>query len=199
MQPAPQNRQRHYTYGDYLTWSDDVRYELIDGVAYMMTPAPTLDHQDIAGEIYRQLANALEGKPCRPYIAPVDVRLPKDDEADEAIDTVVQPDVIVVCDERKLDRRGVRGAPDLVVEVLSPSTAYHDHKRKREVYERAGVKEYWLVDPVERMIHIYRLDDQGRYGKPDVREMKGETPVSILPEVVIHWDALVERLPQPED
>ena len=199
MQPAPQNEHTHYTYGDYLTWPDDVRYELIDGVAYMMTPAPTLDHQDIAGEIYYQLRQQLDGKPCRPYIAPVDVRLPKDDEPDEAIDTVVQPDVIVVCDERKLDRRGVRGAPDLVVEVLSPSTAYHDHKRKREVYERAGVKEYWLVDPVERMIHIYRLDDQGRYGKPDVREMKGETPVSILPEVVIHWDALVERLPQPED
>lgn len=199
MQPAPQNRQRRYTYGDYLTWSDDVRYELIDGVAYMMTPAPTLDHQDIAGEIYRQLANALEGKPCRPYIAPVDVRLPKGDEADEAIDTVVQPNVIAVCDESKLDRHGVRGAPDLVVEVLSPSTAYHDHKRKREVYERAGVKEYWLVDPMERMIYIYHLDDQGRYGKPDVREMKGETPVSILPEVVIHWDALVERLPLLED
>ena len=198
MQPALDTRH-HYTYGDYLTWPDDVRYELIDGVAYLMAPAPTLEHQDIAGEIYRQLANALEGKPCRPYVAPVDVRLPKGNEADEAVDTVVQPDVIVVCDQGKLDRRGVRGAPDFVVEVLSPSTAFHDHKRKREVYERAGVKEYWLVDPVERTIHIYRLDENGRYGKPDVREMKGETPVGVLGEVVIRWDALVERLPPPED
>ncbi len=198
MQPALDTRH-HYTYGDYLTWPDDVRYELIDGVAYLMAPAPTLEHQDIAGEIYRQLANALEGKPCRPYIAPVDVRLPKGNEADEAVDTVVQPDVIVVCDQGKLDRRGVRGAPDFVVEVLSPSTAFHDHKRKREVYERAGVKEYWLVDPVERTIHIYRIDENGRYGKPDVREMKGETPVGVLGEVVIRWDALVERLPPPED
>ncbi len=198
MQPALDTRH-HYTYSDYLTWPDDVRYELIDGVAYLMAPAPTLEHQDIAGEIYRQLANALEGKPCRPYVAPVDVRLPKGNEADEAVDTVVQPDVIVVCDQGKLDRRGVRGAPDFVVEVLSPSTAFHDHKRKREVYERAGVKEYWLVDPVERTIHIYRLDENGRYGKPDVREMKGETPVGVLGEVVIRWDALVERLPPPED
>lgn len=198
MQPALDTRH-HYTYGDYLTWPDDVRYELIDGVAYLMAPAPTLEHQDIAGEIYYQLRQQLEGKPCRPYIAPVDVRLPKRNEADEAIDTVVQPDVIVVCDQGKLDRRGVRGAPDFVVEVLSPSTAFHDHKRKREVYERAGVKEYWLVDPVERTIHIYRLDENGRYGKPDVREMKGETPVGVLGEVVIRWDALVERLPPPED
>ena len=198
MQPALDTRH-HYTYGDYLTWPDDVRYELIDGVAYLMAPAPTLEHQDIAGEIYYQLRQQLEGKPCRPYIAPVDVRLPKRNEADEAIDTVVQPDVIVVCDQGKLDRRGVRGAPDFVVEVLSPSTAFHDHKRKREVYERAGVKEYWLVDPVERTIHIYRLDENGRYGKPDVREMKGETPIGVLGEVVIRWDALVERLPPPED
>ncbi len=198
MQPALDTRH-HYTYGDYLTWPDDVRYELIDGVAYLMAPAPTLEHQDIAGEIYYQLRQQLEGKPCRPYIAPVDVRLPKGNEADEAIDTVVQPDVIVVCDQGKLDRRGVRGAPDFVVEVLSPSTAFHDHKRKREVYERAGVKEYWLVDPVERTIHIYRLDENGRYGKPDVREMKGETPIGVLGEVVIRWDALVERLPPPED
>ncbi len=198
MQPALDTRH-HYTYGDYLSWPDDVRYELIDGVAYLMAPAPTLEHQDIAGEIYYQLRQQLEGKPCRPYIAPVDVRLPKRNEADEAIDTVVQPDVIVVCDQGKLDRRGVRGAPDFVVEVLSPSTAFHDHKRKREVYERAGVKEYWLVDPVERTIHIYRLDENGRYGKPDVREMKGETPVGVLGEVVIRWDALVARLPPPED
>jgi Uma2 family endonuclease len=107
--------QAHHTYGEYLHWPDDVRYELIDGVAYLMAPAPTLDHQDVAGEIFRQLANALEGKSCRAFIAPVDVRFPKAGEADEQVDTVLQPDVLVVCDSSKLDRRGVRGAPDLVV------------------------------------------------------------------------------------
>ena len=183
----------YHTYADYLTWPDEVRYELIDGVAWMMAPAPTLDHQEVAGEIYRQLGNALLNHPCRPFIAPVDVRLPKADEEEACIDTLVQPDVLVVCDPAKLDRRGVRGAPDLVVEVLSPGTASHDHWRKRPVYERAGVREYWLVHPVDRMITIYRLD-RGQFGKPEVAELAGETPVGILPGVVIAWDALVARL-----
>jgi len=99
----------HHTYGEYLRWPDDVRYELIDGEARMMAPAPTADHQDIAGEIYYQLRRALEGAPCRVFIAPFDVRLPRGNEADETVDTVVQPDVLLVCDPAKLDRRGVRG------------------------------------------------------------------------------------------
>jgi Uma2 family endonuclease len=186
-----------HTYADYLGWPEDVRYELIDGVAYLMAPAPDLDHQDVAGEIYRQLANSLQHNPCRPYIAPLDVRLPKVDETDEQVDTVVQPDVLVVCESSRLDRRGVRGAPDLVVEVLSPSTASHDHVRKRRVYERAGVREYWLVHPVDRMVTIYRLEG-AEYGKPQVQELAGETPVGVLPGVVIAWDALVARLPPVE-
>lgn len=188
--------ERH-TYADYLSWPEDVRYELIDGRAYLMAPAPSLEHQDVAGEIYRQLSNTLEGKPCRPFIAPVDVRLPKANELDEQIDTVVQPDVLVVCDESKLDRRGVRGAPDFVVEVLSSSTASHDHVLKRRVYERAGVREYWLVHPIDRMVTIYRLLD-GEYGKPDVQELSGETAVGVLEGVSVAWDDLVRRLPPPE-
>ena len=193
----PQRDDAHHTYGDYLGWPDDVRYELIDGVAYLMAPAPTLAHQDVVGEVYRQLANALQDKPCRVYVAPVDVRLPKANEADAEIDTVVQPDVLVLCDPGKTDRRGVRGAPDLVVEVLSPGTASHDHVRKRRVYERAGVREYWLVHPVDRMVTIYRLE-QGQFGKPDLFYLTGETPVGILPGVTVAWDALVQRLPEPD-
>ncbi len=184
----------HHTYADYLTWPEGVRYELLDGVAYLMAPAPTLDHQEIAGDIYRQLANALDGNPCRPFIAPVDVRLPKAQEADNLIDTVVQPDVLVVCDAAKLDRRGVRGAPDFVVEVLSPGTASHDHVRKRRIYERAGVREYWLVHPIDRMVTVYRLVE-GEYGKPDGFDLTGATPVSVLPGVTVAWDALMARLP----
>jgi Uma2 family endonuclease len=186
-----------HTYGDYLTWSEDVRYELIDGIAYLMAPAPTLDHQDTAGELYLQLRQALEGRPCRVYIAPVDVRLPKADEADERIDTVVQPDVLVVCDRRKLDQRGVRGAPDLVVEVLSPSTASHDQIRKRRVYERAGVRELWLVHPYDRMLTVYRLQD-GEFGKPDLYDLSAETSVAVLPGVRIQWDGLLHRLTAPD-
>ena len=193
----PQRDPDLHTYADYLTWPDEARYELIDGVAYLMTPAPTLSHQDFVGEIYRQLANALEGQPCRAFIAPVDVRLPKADESDEQVDTVVQPDVLVVCSSDKLDRRGLRGAPDLVIEVLSPATATHDHVRKRRVYERAGVLEYWLVHPYDRMVTIYRLKAK-EFGKPEIRDLAEPTPVGILPGTAIVWEGLLARVPQPD-
>jgi len=185
---------QHHCYGDYLTWSDDQHYELIDGDAYLMSPGPDLGHQDVAGEVYLQIRQALKNKACRAFIAPLDVRLPKHNEADERIDTVVQPDVLVVCDSFKLDRRGVRGAPDWVVEVLSPSTASHDQILKRKIYERHGVREYWLIHPVDRVLTVYRLID-GEYGRPELYELRGETQVGILPEIAIRWDELVARLP----
>ena len=130
-------------------------------------------------------------------IAPVDVRLPRGDEADDDIDTVVQPDVMLVCDPTKIDRRGVRGAPDWVVEVLSPSTAARDQIAKRRIYERAGVREYWLVHPGDRTLTVYALID-GQYGRPDIYELKDQTAIGVLPGVAIAWDALVARLPKQE-
>ncbi|MFM8340839.1 MAG: Uma2 family endonuclease [Methylomonas sp.] len=186
---------QHYNYGDYLTWSDDVQYELIDGEAFMMSRAPDLAHQEVAGEIYFQVRQALQGKPCRAFMAPVDVRLPKQNEADEQIDSVVQPDLFVVCNSNKLDKRGVRGAPDWIVKVLSPSTASRDQITKRNLYERHGEGEYWLVHPVDRVLTIYRLEN-GEYGKPVLSSLEGQTTVGILPEIVISWDELVERLPK---
>ncbi|MCI0667826.1 MAG: Uma2 family endonuclease [Methylococcaceae bacterium] len=188
--------KNYHTYSDYLAWPENVRYELIDGAAYLMAPAPELDHQEIAGEIFFQLRQALEGKPCRAFVAPLDVRLPKADESDERIDTVVQPDILVVCDPAKLDRRGVRGAPDFIVEVLSPATAGHDFLLKRRTYERAGVAEYWLVHPTDRLLTCYRRVE-GRYGEPAMQELTGTTQVSVLPGVVIAWDELVQRLTKP--
>ena len=190
-------KEKHYTYADYLTWPDDARHELIDGEAFLMAPAPLIEHQIIAGEIFRQLANALDGQACTPFVAPVDVRLPRADEADEAVDTIVQPDVLVVCDPAKIDRRGVRGAPDWLVEVLSPSTAAHDQIAKRRTYERAGVREYWLVHPGDRTLTVYVLEN-GQYGRPEIYELKDATPIGVLPGVSIAWDALVTRLPEPE-
>ena len=190
-------KEKHYTYADYLQWPDETRYELIDGEAFLMSPAPLVEHQEVAGEVYYQLRNQLDGQPCRPYIAPVDVRLPRKDDADAAIDTVVQPDILVVCDPRKIDRRGVRGAPDWVLEVLSPSTAAHDQIAKRRTYERAGVREYWLVHPGDRTLTVYLLDN-GQYGRPEIYELKDATPIGVLPGVSIAWDALVARLPKPE-
>ena len=188
-----QRDDRHYTYGDYRRWPEDVRYELIDGVAWLMSPAPGRRHQELVGEIYRQAANALEGNPCRAYVAPFDVRLPRGDEADDLVDTVVQPDVLVVCDPDKLDEAGLRGAPDWVVEVLSPATAAHDQTRKLAAFERAGVPEVWLVHPADRMLTRYRLVDGG-YGRPEIQELEGITAVATLPEIEIDWALLNQRL-----
>lgn len=183
----PRRDDAHHTYGEYLHWPEDVRYELIDGCAYAMAPAPSRQHQVVLLELARQVANALEGQSCQAFIAPFDVRLPEGDEADDAIETVLQPDLSVVCDETKVDERGCRGAPDWIVEVLSPATASHDHIHKRKVYERAGVHEYWLVHPMDRMVTIYRLRD-GTYGVPDIRELSGQTTVDRLPVITIDWD-----------
>lgn len=187
--PAHPHTQPSFTYADYCTWPDDQRYELIDGVAYTvaMSPAPVIAHQTMAGELYRQIANALKGTPCQPFIAPVDVLFPQANESDEQTRTVLQPDVFVVCDRSKIERQVIRGAPDWVVEVLSPATASRDHIAKRRIYETAGVREYWLVHPDDRILMIYRLEN-GVYGKPDVQALSGETIVGILPEIVIQWD-----------
>jgi Uma2 family endonuclease len=154
---------RRYTVQDYLSWPDDVRCELIHGQVYDMTPAPSLDHQDVVGTVYAVLREESAsgrhggGGPCQVFVAPVDVVLSRD--------TVVQPDVVVVCDPAKTaDRQRVQGAPDLVVEVLSPSTSLKDRREKRALYEAHGVPEYLIVDPVERYAEYFRLGADGRYG-----------------------------------
>ncbi len=185
--------ERRYTYADYVTWSDENRYELIDGSAFLMAPAPSFNHQILTFEIGRQAANALEGKPCRVLVSPIDVRLPKAAESDELIDTVVQPDVLVVCDAGKIEAKGIRGAPDWVVEVLSPASASHDQIVKFAAYERAGVKEYWLVHPTDLILTVFTLGPDG-YGKPFIHELKGETPVGVLEGVAISWQPILERL-----
>jgi Uma2 family endonuclease len=187
-----QRDHQHHTYGDYCRWPEDVRYELIDGQAYAMSPGPNRRHQEVGFEIARQIADALEGSPCRTYVAPFDVRLPRGNEADDDVDTVVQPDIMVVCDRTKLDDRGCRGAPDWVIEVLSPSSASHDQILKRALYERRGVREYWLIHPVDLIVTVYRLVD-GAYGRPDIYELKDTLPCGILPEVVIDWARVVRE------
>ncbi len=151
-----------------------------------MGPAPVRRHQEVAGEIFRQIADALEGVPCAPDIAPFDVRLPRASEADDLVDTVVQPDISVICDKTKLDERGCRGAPDWVIEVLSPRTVSHDQIVKRALYERVGVREFWLVHPVDNVVTHLSLQN-GAYCKPAVQELVGTTAATILPQVVIDW------------
>jgi len=186
----PQRDALRHTYAEYLTWPEGGQNELIGGTAYIKEPpAPSPSHQEVVGELYHQLRLALEGKSYRPYIAPFDVRLPKSGEADELIDTVVQPDVLVISDFGKLDARGMRGAPDWIAEVLSPTTASHDQIVKLPIYERAGVLEVWFVHPIDRMLTVYRLEG-GRYGRPTIQELKGTTAISAIPGVDIDWDRL---------
>jgi Uma2 family endonuclease len=185
--------ERH-TYADYLTWSDERRYELIDGIAYIKEPpAPTWRHQEVVSELCYQLRTALEGTPRRAFVAPLDVRLPKAGTADDQVDTVVQPDVLIVRDRRNFDDRGLCGAPDWVAEVLSPSTASHDKIIKRAAYERAGVRELWLIHPTDRKLTIYRLK-AGHYGKATILQLKGRTRITAVPGVSIDWDPLVAKL-----
>jgi Uma2 family endonuclease len=185
---------RQHTYADYLTWSRDYGDELINGIAYIREPpSPSRRHQEFVGELHRQAANALEGKSCRAYIAPFDVRLPKDGEADDHIDTVVQPDVFIVCDRHKVDERGVRGAPDWLAEVLSPTTASYDQNLKLAAYERAGVTEVWLVQPNEQTLTMYRLQE-GHYGRASILELKGQTRLSAVSGVSIDWDRLLANI-----
>lgn len=149
-----------YTYGDYRQWQGDERFELIDGEAVLMSPAPRIRHQRVLGTLYRQIADFLDVSPCEVLLAPVDVRLPKAGEPDDEVTTVVQPDLVVVCDSTRIDDLGVRGAPDLVVEILSPATTGRDEILKRDLYERSGVREYWLIDPETWTLRIYRLEDR---------------------------------------
>ncbi len=155
---------RHYTYRDYREWPDDERWELLDGVAWNMSPAPTTLHQRILGALFRQFAGAAEGTACEVFFAPVDVFpfLEQENEIDEA-DTVVQPDLIVACDEARVVRRGHLGPPSIVVEVLSAYTMKKDITVKLDVYERARVREYWVVHPGDQSIMIYRLGIDGTY------------------------------------
>lgn len=180
----------HHTYADYLTWSDGERDELIDGIAYVKEPpAPSPSHQELVGELYHQIRLALDRKSGRVYIAPFDVRLPKAGEADDHVDTVVQPDVLIVRDLSKIDGRGMRGAPDWIAEVLSPTTASHDQILKLPIYERAGVLEVWLVHPTDRTLTIYRLEG-ACYGRPINLELQGRTAISAIPGVSIDWNRL---------
>ncbi len=183
-----------YTYHDYLTWPEDHRCELIDGRIFSMAPAPTLDHQTVVVELTTQIAIQLRGNPCRVLSAPLDVRLPEKTESENEIKNVVQPDILVVCDADKLDQKGCLGAPDWIIEVLSPGTAAKDHIHKRLLYERHSVLEYWLVHPIDRLVTIYRLNAESKYNQAEILETRGRHTVGILPDLEIDWDIVFRNL-----
>lgn len=148
-----------YTYADYLRWEFDERVELIKGRLFKMSPGPNTSHQSVSQRINRFLLNYFYQKSCFTFAAPFDIRLPVGRKKGEYT-TVVQPDLGVICDASKLDEKGCAGAPDLVIEILSPGNTRREMREKYEVYQESGVREYWLVNPVEKVVFIYILNNQ---------------------------------------
>jgi len=181
--------RKNFTYNDYLNWPDDVRAEIIQGVAYMMGQ-PSTAHQRVSMELSLLFGNFLKGKKCQVFAAPFGVRLfPKEDKTD---DTVVEPDIVVICDSSKIDEQGCNGAPDLVIEILSPSTKRKDITIKLQLYEKAGVREYWIVSPDEKDITVYYFENNSielfGVNKEEIHEndKKPEiAPVNVLPGLEI--------------
>ena len=174
---------RRFSYLDYQAWPGEERFELIDGVIHDMN-APLRLHQKIVTELTVQFGGYLAGKACEVYVAPFDVRLPGSSKKESEIFDVVQPDISIVCDPKKLDDKGCLGAPDLIVEVVSKSTASRDHIKKRALYQQAGVREYWVVDPENRLVHVYKLIN-GFYSGVEIFETAEPIPVGLFPGFTI--------------
>jgi Uma2 family endonuclease len=193
MQFAELDLNKSYTYADYYAWRFEERVELIKGRVFKMSLVSNRLHQEIVGAIFLSLGVFLENKPCKVYSAPFDVRLPRKSKNDKEIITVLQPDVCVVCDISKLDKRGCIGAPDIVVEVLSPGNNSKELKNKYEAYEEAGVKEYWLVSPQDQWLRIYTLTDGKFIESPYF--VAGDTVTSaILPGFSLDIGALFRHI-----
>jgi Uma2 family endonuclease len=167
--PIPlRKKNERYTYADYVTWPGDERWELLDGIPFDMSPAPSRYHQEISGNLFFEIKKFLKDKKCKIYPAPFDVRLPEGQQTDEETMTVVQPDISVICDPAKLDNKGCKGAPDFVVEIVSPDTVKKDMKYKLLLYEKHGVPEYWVVHPEENIVMVYKLNEKMQYNRAEI-------------------------------
>ena len=159
-------QDEYYTYSDYKEWNTKDRYEIIDGIAYAMAP-PSIAHQNVSSNLHREIANFLKDKPCKVYAAPVGVRL----NADKGDNTVLEPDIVVVCDKSKIGRKSIIGAPDMVIEILSPSTVSRDRVAKFNQYLQAKVREYWIADPDSKTVSVHLLENEkytaSAYGETD--------------------------------
>lgn len=179
------------TYGDYRRWPNEERREIIEGAPHDMGPAPSTTHQRVIRKLIVQIDRGLPDRAhCEAFFAPFDVRLPEGNEADDEVVNVVQPDISVICDPARIDDRGCRGAPDWIIEVLSPGSAARDHIAKRALYERSGVREYWLVHPTDELITVFALGADGRFEPPVFHEGKGTLEVGALPGLTLDLDAV---------
>ena len=185
METLTLNLNKRYTYADYLTWFDDKRRELIDGFINFMA-GPLRKHQEASGILFNKIFNLLKNKKCKVYSAPFDVRLPINGETENGeIYNVVQPDIVVICDPNKLDDKGCIGAPDLIVEILSPSTSKKDLKDKYRLYEKSGVKEYWIAYPDLKNINAFILNKKNKYELTGMYVEGDKISPSMFPELKI--------------
>ncbi len=182
-------KEKRYTYSDYITWPDEERWEIIDGVAYNMSPAPKVKHQRVVSLLNRKLADKTEEKGCSLFIAPTDVVF--DDF------NVVQPDVFVVCDKNKVTEDNIKGSPDLIIEVTSPSTELKDKREKKNLYEKSGVKEYIIVFPEGEYLERYCLKDD-KYNIPEILNWDETLKLSLF-EIEINLWEIFEREKKTED
>jgi len=189
MQLSDLDISKTYTYADYLKWTFEDRLELIKGKIFKMTPAPSSTHQRQSGRLYNKLFNYLHNKPCEVFYAPYDVRLPRLSGNDKEIITVLQPDICVICDPQKIDEKGCIGAPDIVVEILSPGNNKKELKNKYEVYEESGVLEYWVIHPQEKTFLKYVLTD-GLFQPSRLLTMGDDVTTPVLPGFVLSLDEL---------
>ena len=188
---AAKKPEKRYTYADYSKWPEDERWELIEGVPYAMA-SPTIAHQLIIGEIFGQLRERLKGKPCQVFVAPLSVRL----NAGEGDDTVVEPDILVVCDKTKLESgKSVIGAPDFIAEVLSPSTAHRDLMTKFKLYRQSGVREYWVIDPDSKLLMTYNFRS-GRFSGSMYSADDSAVPIDCLEGCAINLTEAFSGLPE---
>ncbi len=188
--PLPEAHKR-YVYRDYLTWPEEQRWELIDGIAYQQA-APTWQHQSVVGELLTQFRTYLRGKECQVFAAPFDLRLSNTAAKDEEVATVIQPDLLVVCDKSRLKGTGYLGVPPLVIEVISPASSKMDRLYKFNKYEQAGVREYWLVEPEGKLVSVFTLQINQRYGRPEIYSEEDEIPVGIFRELRISLKEVFE-------
>ncbi|MCP4219936.1 MAG: Uma2 family endonuclease [bacterium] len=184
----------NFTYADYLSWDDGERWELIDGEAYNMSPAPVVVHQRIQRKLLVQLSIQLESKTCEAFGAPLDVLLPLADENENDISNVVQPDISVICDSKKLDSKSCIGAPDFIIEILSPTSRRRDRLEKFNLYETAGVKEYWLVDPEAQLVEVFTLEPNGSYGKSRIYTESDTIELSALKDITIDLNDVLKNI-----
>ena len=185
---------KSYTYADYVTWQFEETVEIIKGKIFKMSPAPSTKHQDVSISLTRELSVFLKKKPCKLFAAPFDVRFPRESKADKDVFTVLQPDICVICDKSKLDARGCIGAPDLVIEILSPGNTKMELLNKYRVYEEFGVKEYWVVSQSDQNILIYTLNDMGKFQPSKIFTLSEKITSTVLPGFELVLDDVFEDI-----